>query len=160
MKKISFIGCLLIAACNSSTSPGSESKDTASAGSPVPVAAQNEASLAGCYRQVVGRDTIRLELRQTGDSVYGNMAFDNYEKDASSGTVRGRASGEQLTLWYDFFSEGMRSVMEIVLKQNASGLVMGTGPVKVRADTAMFEDHGNLEFKQTGLLEKVPCSNR
>jgi hypothetical protein len=115
-------------------------------------------SLSGCYRQLVGRDTIDLRLNQSGNSLTGTLSFDNFEKDASSGTVKGEVVNNQAVLWYDFDSEGMHSVMEIIYQPDEGGLVRAVGDMRTQGDTALFTDRTSIRFDRGQTLKKVECS--
>src|SRR4051812_19511817 len=73
----------------------------------------NPADISGCYMQVIARDTIIANLQQNNSTVSGTLMFDNYEKDASKGSVTGSVDGDIIRLLYSFASEGMNSVMEV-----------------------------------------------
>jgi hypothetical protein len=137
---------------NSSTSAtGSENDSTAT--SPV----SQKMSYSGCYRQVIKRDTILLRLQQSGAALTGVMAFDNYEKDSSHGTINGSVENGLLVFWYRFFSEGTESVMQVVLRPTESGMIRATGEMINRGDTALFKDPGALQFDNNAGLIKVAC---
>jgi hypothetical protein len=67
--------------------------------------------------KIIGRDTAILMLDQKGNMFTGKMLYDNYEKDGSRGTIKGKEDNEIIKLWYDFDSEGMHSVMEVYFKK-------------------------------------------
>ena len=113
-----------------------------------------------CYRQVTGRDTVLLQLQQTGDSLSGTLRFDNYQKDSSHGTVAGHSSGDTIVLWYSFFSEGMHSVMEVVLQKHGNDLVRGIGDITNRGDTALFQNHENINFDPKHTLFRIECAQQ
>ncbi|HEU4632993.1 MAG TPA: hypothetical protein VFS22_03350 [Flavisolibacter sp.] len=117
------------------------------------------ADLTGCYRKVLQRDTVLLQLQQTGDSVSGAMHFDNYQKDSSKGTIKGSVKKDTVIVWYDFFSEGMHSVMEIVLLKTENGLVRAAGPMETKGDSALFQNHRQLEFDPQQTLRRIDCGN-
>ena len=85
------------------------------------------------------------------------MEFDNYEKDASHGTVKGQLQNGNIVLWYNFNSEGMHSVMEAVLKPVSSGLIRGIADITNRGDTALLQ-HDKLNFDPANTLERFDCS--
>jgi hypothetical protein len=113
-----------------------------------------------CYLQVTGRDTVLLQLQKTGDSLSGSMRFDNYQKDSSHGTVSGHSTGDTLVLWYSFFSEGMHSVVEIVLKRQGNDLVRGMGDITNRGDTALFQNQKNINFDPKQTLFRIECAQQ
>jgi hypothetical protein len=147
------LAAVLVASCTNSSTPVKEPEKASTETSPVP----QKNSYSGCYRQVIKRDTILLRLQQSGTALTGVMAFDNYEKDSSHGTVNGSVENGLLVLWYRFFSEGMESVMQFVLRPSESGMIRGTGEIINRGDTALFKDLGSLQFDTNAGLMKAPC---
>jgi hypothetical protein len=156
MKKnlVAFLIFLLAACGNNSVTTTAEKTDSTQADQTVSV---STVDLSGCYRKVLQRDTVLLQLQQTGDSVSGTMSFDNYQKDSSSGTVKGSVQKDTIVLWYNFFSEGMHSVMEIILKKTEEGLVRAVGPFESRGDTSLFKNHNGLKFDPQQTLKKIEC---
>lgn len=120
---------------------------------------KDEISFAGCYIKIVKRDTMVLHLRQIGDSVSGKMNFDNYEKDSSSGEVKGVVDGDIIKLWYSFQSEGTHSIAELFFKKENGSLVRGIGDVNSKADTSYFTDHSAITYPVDQSFSKVDCSN-
>jgi hypothetical protein len=143
-------------ACTNSADNTSENADSLPTGE---VKNISPTDFSGCYRKVLQRDTVLLQLQQSGDSVSGTMHFDNYQKDSSKGTVKGSITKDTVVLWYDFFSEGMHSLMEIVLLKTEGGLVRATGPIETKGDTAFFKNHGEIKFDPQQTLQKIECGN-
>ena len=112
-----------------------------------------------CYMKIVKRDTMVLHLRQIGDSVSGKMNFDNYEKDSSSGEVKGVVDGDIIKLWYSFQSEGTHSIAELFFKKENGSLIRGIGDVNSKADTSYFTDHSAITYPVDQSFNKVDCSN-
>src|SRR5262245_20154581 len=61
--------------------------------------------VSGCYRRIIARDTFTAVFEQKGSVVNGRLVFDNYEKDSSSGDVKGKVEGDTIKLIYTFNSE-------------------------------------------------------
>ena len=141
--------------CNNSSDSFVKTEDSSS---PEPTT-KTENNVSGCYRTVTGRDTVELTIKQSGSSVKGALRFDNYEKDSSHGTVDGSIKGDTLVLWYDFNSEGMHSVMEIVLHKKGNNLLRAIGPIINKGDTALFKDHTQLSFDEKLTLQKINCND-
>lgn len=116
------------------------------------------ADIAGCYMQVLKRDTFAANLQQQGNTVTGRLSFDNYEKDGSTGTVSGKLQGDVLKLEYVFVSEGMNSVMELYFKYNEGILVRGIGEMNTKGDTAYFINPALIKYNGSA-LKKIPCEN-
>jgi hypothetical protein len=110
----------------------------------------------GCYMKIIGRDTAILMLEQKGSDLIGKMLYDNFEKDGSMGIVKGKEDGEILKLWYDFMSEGMRSVMEVYFKKDKGRLLRGVGSMDQKTDTTYFTSGINYSDKEA--FNKVDCA--
>ena len=114
---------------------------------------------SGCYWNITGRDTIAAWLAQTENTITGKLSFDNYQKDGSSGPVHGTVHGNVIKLWYDFESEGTKSVMEIWFEGRDNELIRGTGPLAVRKDTSYFSDTAAVRFDEKQALQKTECDS-
>jgi hypothetical protein len=115
-------------------------------------------NIEGCYLQILNRDTFTASLQQQGNLVTGRMSFNNYEKDASTGTVSGKLQDDVLKLDYAFASEGMTSVMQLYFKYKDGILVRGTGEMNTKEDTAYFVNPALIKYDGSA-LQKVDCQN-
>lgn len=106
--------------------------------------------------KIVARDTAILMIEQKGKEVSGKMLYDNFEKDGSRGTVKGKEEGEILKLWYEFNSEGIHSIMEVYFKKENGRLLRGIGDMDVKTDTTYFISGINYSDKEA--FNKVNCS--
>ena len=111
----------------------------------------------GCYMKILQRDTFAIKLDQTETSVTGKLTFDNYQKDGSTGIVRGTIEGNIIKLWYNFASEGMNNVMEIYFKKDGDRLFRGIGPFDAKGDTSYYTDHSAIQYAQDQSFNQVPC---
>ena len=112
----------------------------------------------GCYWKITGRDTMVAWLVQTENTVTGKLSFDNYQKDGSSGPVHGTLHGNTIKLWYEFESEGTKSIMEVWFERRGNALVRGVGPTGVRKDSSYFTDPAAVRFDEKQSLQKTDCS--
>ena len=126
-------------------------KTTASISDQKPVA-----DVSGCYMKILGRDTAILMLEQNGLQLTGKMLYDNFEKDGSRGTVKGKEDGDLIKLWYDFNSEGMHSVMEVYFKKDNGRILSGVGSMDQKTDTTYFTSGINYSDKEA--FNKIDCS--
>jgi hypothetical protein len=124
-------------------------------GSPPNIEDTSTSVVPGCYMKIVGRDTAILMLEQKGKELSGKMIYDNYEKDGSRGTIKGKEEEGILKLWYDFDSEGMHSVTEVYFKKDNERLLRGIGSMDTKTDTAYFISGINYSDKET--FAKVEC---
>ena len=114
-----------------------------------------ETDVSGCYMKIVGRDTAILMLEQKGSDISGKMLYDNFEKDGSRGTVKGKEEAQIIKLWYDFQSEGMHSTIEVFFKKENGRLLRGVGTMDVKTDTTYFTSGVNYSDKEA--FNKVDC---
>ena len=149
-----------LVACNNSTtndySGNSKQSDSGKIISPN-VVDRPVPDVAGCYMKIVGRDTAILMLEQNGKEYSGKMVYDNYEKDGSRGTIKGKEEEGVLKLWYDFNSEGMHSVTEVYFKIDNGKLLRGIGDMDTKTDTAYFISGINYSDKEA--FAKVDCGS-
>ena len=152
----SLVAWFLLASCNNSN--GHSNVNTSDS---LPVNAnQNTSSktdLSGCYLRVIKRDTLALRLEEKDGIVTGKLSFDNYEKDGSSGSVKGTVDKDILKLVYDFQSEGMHSVMDIYFKITDKGLIHGIGEVAVKGDTTTYANPDKVDYPAANELLKISC---
>lgn len=107
--------------------------------------------------KIAGKDTAILMLEQKGKEYSGKMIYDNYEKDGSQGTVKGKEDKGILKLLYDFNSEGRHSVMEVYFKIENGKLLRGIGDMDAKTDTTYFISGINYSDKE--LFAKVDCAS-
>lgn len=119
---------------------------------------KEQADLSGCYIRVTGRDTLLLRINQNGDEISGTLEFDNFEKDSSSGSLKGKKSEDGIIhVYYDFFAEGMRSVREMYFKPGNKKLTMATGDMDYSGDTAYFINAPQLFYSQSDAITLIDC---
>lgn len=154
---IALIGLLIACTDNSEINDSAANK---SSESPKTTSVDNDQKpaddITGCYMKITGRDTAILMIEQNANDVSGKMLYDNYQKDGSRGSVKGKKEGDILKLFYDFNAEGTRSVMEVYFKRVPGGLLRGIGDMDVKVDTAYFRSGINYSDKEA--FSKVDCS--
>jgi hypothetical protein len=161
MKILSFLlfTCMLIFSCNSNDSPentiGENSKqkaneDSTSIGRPQP-------AVNGCFLRVLQRDSFSAKLQRNGDRVNGELRFDNFEKDGSSGPVSGVTKDNIIQLIYTFQSEGMTSVMEVYFKTDGDHLIRGIGEMISKGDTMYYKNPDAVKYPEDEKWRKVDC---
>ena len=138
---------------NESSPDNHKSKDTS-----VAVSNDGDNNLSGCYWKVLQRDTFVLHLAASGNDLSGKLTFNNFEKDKSSGIVRGKIEGDILKLWYSFQSEGMQSLMEVYFKKQGDHLIRGLGPVTVKGDSAYFSSDRDVDYNSDQTFTRVDCA--
>jgi hypothetical protein len=78
--------------------------------------------------------------------VSGILAFNNSQKDSSSGTFLGTLTNDVLLGNYSFDSEGVRSNREVIFKKVGDNLVEGFGPVKTVRGNEVFVTPLNVSY--------------
>lgn len=162
-----FFSAVAITACTNNTTTTEDRTDSTtlqnrSTDEPIPDTTgkepnENYVDVNGCYMKILQRDTLAIKLAQTGTAITGKLTFDNYQKDGSSGIVRGMIEGDIIKLWYNFASEGMNSVMEIYFKKDGNQLLHGIGPVDAKGDTSYYTDHAAIKYTQDQSYTKLAC---
>ena len=120
-------------------------------------AKNNSYSMTGCRQMIIGKDTAYITLQESGDSVYGPLGYKRFEKDSNKGNVHlikkaGRAEG-----WYNFQSEGMNSVRQIIFELRGDSLSEAYGDIVMKGDTAMFKYPHALQFEEKHSFVKINC---
>jgi hypothetical protein len=112
---------------------------------------------SGCYSQIIQRDTSFLQLEQNGNTVNGALSYNIFQKDRNDGTLQADLSGDILTGWYLFRSEGIVSVRQVSWKINGNELWPGMGEVIQKNDTTLFAEPDKLQYDNTRPFKKIPC---
>lgn len=151
---IGLVGLMWLAGCQSRTANQTEAanRDTNSAVTSAPAAVAGQ-----CYAYVSARDTIRLKLVPSGDSLTGELVYKLAEKDQNTGTLRGQMRGDTLLAQYTFQSEGTESVREVAFLKQGNTLLEGFGPVAEQQGRLVFSDRSRLTFTSTLPLTSTDC---
>jgi hypothetical protein len=105
-----------------------------------------EESILGCYVATLGQDIYSLDILFQDDQVIGgNLVFDNFDKDSSSGSFAGTYREGILFGDYSFQSEGMNSEMQVIFKRTENGFVRGYGEVDLESGTT-FSNLDEINF--------------
>lgn len=124
-----------------------------------PVAVKD--SILGCYVATLSRDVYTLVIKSEADDgvVGGMIAYNNYEKDSSSGSFDGTFKDNILSGNYSFDSEGMHSDRQLIFKKVGDTFVQGFGPTKVIDGKETFENISTLNFDSNSTFAKdADCS--
>lgn len=157
IKKLYFLPLFLLA-CNTATNKGNEVTAEGNEVQDVRVI-DPVSSIAGCYTGVLQRDTAELTLQHTpgGTSVSGDFEIRNFEKDGSRGTLNGHIEDSLIISYYDYYSEGMKSVAEVIFKIKGDTLLQAYGDVRYRGDTVIFAKPQQLKFMTEKPFIKRDC---
>lgn len=158
MRSITVLLGILLFSCNSNNEPETKSEVQKEKDREAIDKSYSYTDFNGCFWKITGRDTLAAWLAQTENTITGKLSFDNFEKDASNGTVHGTIEGDIAKLWYSFESEGMKSIMEVWFKKQGDSLIRGTGSSRLRADSSYFADTTKVSFATGLVLQKTDCS--
>ena len=116
-------------------------------------------AVSGCYTAVQGRDTANIVVQKGADekSVFADVEFMNFEKDASKGTFNGEMKDSLLVGYYAFTSEGMNSVSQMAFLVKGDTLYQAFGDVDVVGDTTRFKNPENLQFDTSKPFVQRDC---
>ena len=112
---------------------------------------------SGCYSQIIKRDTSLLQLEQKANTVTGALSYNIFQKDRNDGTVQADVTGDIITGWYLFRSEGIVSVRQVTWQINGDELWPGIGEVIQKNDTMLFAQPDKLQYDSTRPFKKVAC---
>ena len=105
---------------------------------PIPV---EVSSIKGCYVSKLAKDIYVLNIQSENNGmVSGMLAYNNYQKDSSSGSFSGTFSNNILLGNYSFDSEGMRSNRQVIFNRVEGNFIQGFGPAKTVDDKEVFEN--------------------
>jgi len=106
-----------------------------------------EDSILGCYVSKLVKDIYVLRIEsETNGIVSGKLAFNNYEKDSSSGSFTGTYTNGILLGDYSFNSEGTQSEMQVIFKKDGQNFVRGYGSVKNEGEKVTFENLNTISY--------------
>lgn len=126
-----------------------------------------EDSLVGCYVAHLSKDVYTLNIQSSNNTeVIGALAYNNYQKDSSSGSFKGTFQNDILLGKYSFDSEGSHSERQVIFKKIGDNFIQGFGPAKLVDGEETFDPissvvyDSNSTFKKSNdCLEKFVDSN-
>jgi len=122
-----------------------------------PVVTINNDSVVGCYVAKLAKDVYLLKIdSEVNGNVVGALAFNNFEKDSSSGTFNGTYKDGILLGNYSFSSEGMDSEMQVIFKKEEGAFVRGYGNTKIEGDKVTFENLADITYDSSAKFTKNP----
>lgn len=111
-----------------------------------------------CYLGVVGKDSVKLEIKRNGANFSGFLSYKRFESDSSLGELNGTISGDTLKGSFNFLSEGMISVNEKYFLLKDGKLLEGWGDVvNVDDTTVKFENPSQLTYGKGFVLSPTEC---
>ena len=119
-----------------------------------------ELPLSGCYLMTHQKDTAILIIKNVHNNVvFGALQYKWFEKDHSDGFINGVLRDNLIIANYNFQSEGVSSVREVVFSIKNDSLFEGYGKVVVQNDTARFVNTRQLTFMKDPFV-KVHCTDK
>lgn len=116
----------------------------------------NSGSIKGCYVAKLAKDVYTLDIEsENNGAVSGILAFNNYQKDSSSGSFDGQLTGDILQGNYSFDSEGMHSDRQVIFKKVGDNFVEGFGPASVVNGKEVFSDPSKLTYDPKSTFVKT-----
>lgn len=113
-----------------------------------------------CYVGIVGKDSVKLEIKRNGTNFSGFLSYKRFESDSSLGELNGTISGDTLKGSFNFLSEGMISVNEKYFLLKDGKLLEGWGDmVSVDDATMKFENPSQLTYGEGFVLNSTDCSD-
>lgn len=105
-----------------------------------------EISITGIYIGYLANDVYVLTISSLeGESISGTLDIKNFEKDSSTGPLKGTYKNGILLADYIFQSEGTESVGWVAFKKVADGFVRGYGNIASETESGSI-DTGKLIF--------------
>jgi hypothetical protein len=80
-----------------------------------------------CFRQIVGRDSTRLQLIINDSTVVGELDVIPFEKDRARGSIRGTRTNNQILADWQRLGEGVTQVYEVVFTLKGDSVIWRDG---------------------------------
>jgi len=110
-----------------------------------PIATNDD--ITGCYVARLAKDVYTLSIDTYNDGAFsGRLAYNNYQKDSSSGAFGGTYTDGILLGNYSFDSEGTRSNSQLIFKKEGYSFIQGFGPSKMEGDKSVFVDTSKVSY--------------
>jgi hypothetical protein len=147
----------IMASCNNDKKAAPVTDSMATISSDTSTVKTAERFADGCYTYTKNKDTVSLALKVAGEEVTGDLNYSIFEKDSNKGTLAGEIKGDTIIAEYDFNSEGMRSIREIVFLKKEGKLYEGFGEVETKGTKTVFKNRATLNFGNTIILDPTDC---
>ena len=111
-----------------------------------------------CYLSVIGQDSVRISLTDSGGKISREIDFRNSETDGSVGAFIGIKSGDTIKLKARTIAEGYISHNDIYLLEKDGKLYEGVGEIKKQNDsTTVFADPAKIDYSKSFVFSKTDC---
>lgn len=116
-------------------------------------------SIVGCYVAELAKDVFTLLITsQKAESIEGELNIKNFEKDSSTGTIKGIYKEKVLLADYTFMSEGIESIGQVIFKKIGKNFVRGYGKPDDATGTR-FVDLSKITYDTSVIYKKVSAEN-
>ena len=112
---------------------------------------------ASCYALLKNKDKVVLHVTINDNKVTGDLAYNYFEKDRSSGTINGEMKGDTLYAVYTFMSEGKESDRQVVFLKKGDEFTEGYGKINTATGVADLTDKSAINFDGNSVLKKTDC---
>ncbi|MEJ7560171.1 MAG: hypothetical protein WKF66_17815 [Pedobacter sp.] len=147
----------LLAACNSEEKTSETTDSSVAAAVDTNSVQTAQAFSDGCYTYIKNRDTASLTLKVAGEEITGDLNYKLYEKDSNKGTIAGEIKGDTIIAEYDFYSEGARSIRELVFLKKDGKLYEGFGDVETKGTKTVYKNRASLKFNGGLVFDAADC---
>jgi hypothetical protein len=106
-----------------------------------------------CFRQLAGKDTLRVHLHVEGDKVTGNMDNLPDQKDARRGNITGVMINDEIKAVWHFQQEGMNDSISVDFKLTEEALKQRPSVV----NQSSGREEPNTKADYTISIPKVDC---
>jgi len=113
---------------------------------------------AQCFQFIQDKDTTQLSFNIQDHKVTGTLMYNLYEKDKNQGSIEGLIKGDTLIADYNFTSEGVSSIRQVVFLKQGDQWIEGYGEVEDKGGAVKFKDLSTLTFDNSRSLHKVNCN--
>lgn len=145
---------LLLAGCTTLLSCGDQSQtDTNPPANETGQQPDTPTSKDYCFRQLTGKDTLRVHLHVEGDKVTGNMDNLPDQKDARRGNITGVIAGDEINAVWHFQQEGMNDSIAVNFKLTPEALKQR--PFVINQSSGREEPDTKADY--TISIPKVAC---
>ena len=113
--------------------------------------------VAGCYQMAIKKDTAFLELAISDSIVTGALDYKWNQKDNNKGTINGVIRDSLIVADYNFQSEGVMSVREVIFKIYPGKLIQASGEIEEHNTKQVFKDLHHLQYDTLLSFYKALC---
>ena len=157
---------LMALACNNDPAPTEQDMpgdtlaraDTGAYEQPVNEQKKGDGVSGQCFAKMSANDTVVLRFITNDTLVQGSLTYRYNEKDKNEGTITGVLRGDTLIADYNFISEGINSVRQVIFLKRNNRFIEGFGNVVDDHGKMVFENTAALKFDESLTLQAIDCA--